>query len=279
MIYRALLVSVLLVVSCASLRASDVNGDTYELILLPLAFVPAEFGGDDALGALGTIWTGSVWVHNAGPTPVPLYFCRTCDGYTPGTSARVLFPIRARPDLGYLFIDVPADGARQLTFSNRLFERTRRGQPRGVDIPVVREGDFFSSQRTFLGIPTDDDIRISLRVYDPWIHYGPRVPPQAPRTLRPGPRLEAVRIDLIDQLGNVLATTTLTPEVTYSDPDFSLSRPGLAAIHNLAAVMPAIKTQPVGHLRTTPIPAGAQYWAFVSVTDNQSQTVSLITAQ
>lgn len=53
--------------------------------------------------------------------------------------------------------------------------------------------------------------------------------------------------------------------------------PGFAAIYGLAAEFPAVNSLERFHLRIAPLGDGAQYWAMVSVTDNETQQVLFIT--
>lgn len=259
------------------LFAADINGDGFDTILLPLAFSSTAA---DVPGAYGTAWSGDAWIHNGSTRDVRLYECSTpCfpHRYAPDDFNRVGFPLGAHPQLGYMLY-VDAQAAPHVTFSNRIFERTLRGQPRGVDVPAVREGNFFASQRAFLGVPVDEGVRAGLRVYDPWVHQHDALTARAAFP-PPSPPLEGVSVEVRDQNARVLTTTILRPVVTYRENVADISRPGLAAIYDLAAALPQLRDAQTVHIRVTPIPNGAQYYAMVSITDNQTQTVSIITAQ
>jgi hypothetical protein len=277
---------VLLLALAAPAHAADVNADRIEVILFPLAFVPlTNAGGEEIAGALGTIWTGNVWVENRGSQPVHLHPCEfQCNDVVSGVIRLFDFPMGPHPDLGYLY-EARAEEAANLRFSNRIFERSRRGQPRGVNIPVVREGEFFTQSESFLAVPSGNGVRISLRVYDPWIHYPPPARPGPALPLKPGPALESVRIEILNPAGATIAETSLRPAITYLPipqrqfDALNRTRPGMASIHHLAGLFPQLNDNEHVHIRVTPVPADAQYWAFVSVTDNDTQTVSVITAQ
>jgi hypothetical protein len=255
----------LFVMTCSAVAfGADINGDGVEVVLFPLAFSPA---GDEVPGAHGTVWTGSVWVHNRNNVEVTLHSCppAACPGVPPDGMGVLNVPIGTHPEVGYLLYPSIAH-APQLTFANRIFERTRLGQPRGVNIPVVREGEFFSSERTFLGVPTASGVRAGIRIYDPWLRsFGPM----------PTPRLTSVTVEVLNAERVVLGSATLVPEIPFSD---GLSRPGYAAIHDLSAVVPQLSTLDWVHIRVRPQPANAQFYAMVAVTDNETQTVSIITA-
>lgn len=263
-----LTVSVFLPLTAAG---ADINGDGEERILLPLAFLPDTEGGDPVRGAFGTIWTGEVWVESRNTAHVTWGNCNTftCAPLQPLSITRLAAPIGRRPELGHVLL-VNAGEAQHLTFSNRMYERTMKSQPRGIDIPVVREGSFFSTPKMFLAVPTGVGVRVGIRLYDPWA-FKPSLPV--------GPVLETLTIEALDGLGNVIGTVTVRTEVPVRETSTDLSRPGFVGLLNLAQTFPAIDAHMRIHLRVTPNPVGAQYWGMVSVTDNQTQTVSIITAQ
>ena len=251
--------------------AADIDGDGYETVLFPLAFRSQT----NVPGSRGTLWSGEVWADNRNSTSVVIGNCEV-----PIVCPLRLYPQQAdvievapRPESG-LRLSVPIEQATNLTFSNRIFERTLRSQPRGVDIPVVREGEFFDSEETFLAVPSGPDVRITLRVYDPWFGL-------SALGIGPDNELHNVQVEIFDLTHNSLGTASLTPVVTFptnsNEDDFRT--PGIAVIQNLAALFPAINAHDSVHVRVESVPSGAQYWAMVSVTDNETQTVSIVTAQ
>jgi hypothetical protein len=259
--------SVLMLIMLASdAAAADIDGDGYELILVPLAM-----NGHVVSGAFGTQWTGMLGLYNPRPASVgvagPRCFFPRCGIYEAGHIG-VLDngPTTDRPEVG-LVLMVAANDAPSLTFSSRLWETTRRGQPRGIDLPIVREGEFFSGPVAFLSIPTDADVRVSLRLYNPWADV------RSPVT-----GAERVMVEFLNPTGAVLTSTELAlpiPGNPAERPDY----PGFAAIHDLAAAFPVLTTVESVHVRVRPVREGAQYYAMVAVTDNETQTVAIVTAQ
>ena len=67
---------------------------------------------------------------------------------------------------GALFALLPEQAA-GIHLASRLLETSRRAQPNGIDIPMIREDRFFKQPSTFLGIPSGPGVRSRLRVYDP----------------------------------------------------------------------------------------------------------------
>jgi len=269
--YPLLVILVTALLTMPSASAADANGDGHELILLPLAFRDEI---DEIPGAFGTRWSGQVWLENRNDVEVQLYdFCmQVCGGFAPRHAGVLNNPLGVtRPEYGVLLY-FPVQQAQHLTFSNRIFERTLRSQPRGVDIPVVREGSFFTGEKTFLGVPAGSGVRVNVRAYDPWSNH--------PVAARPGGRLESVTIEVRDKDQQLLGTSTLRPRIPNpGNTNYDFHKPGFDAISDLAGVFPAVAQLEYVHVRVRPVPATAQYWAMVSVTDNLTQTVSIVTAQ
>lgn len=269
---RLLITAAFLMVHSVAVGA-DINGDGHETILLPFAFREHR---DVLPGSFGTRWTGQVWLENRNDAEVPLFqYCmQLCPGFGAHLTGRMgTDPLGINPAEQGLLLFIPIGLAGNLTFSNRIFETTLRAQPRGVDIPVVREGNFFTGTQTLIGVPGGPAVRISLRAYDPWQAFTPPA--------LPGPPLEQVHVVVLDEHQRMeLGTATLQPRVMHrTTVGQDWHKPGFDALYDLAAVIPAINDHQYVHVRLHPVPAGAQYWAMVAVTDNETQTVSIITAQ
>lgn len=252
--------------------ARDANGDGYETVLLPVAFTP----GVEVTGAGGARWRGELWLHNANTHAVDLQrdlFCtfNECSAlYPPGYTGSVQQPLNFSPVEGGFVLVMAAADADKVTFSNRVFEMTKNARPLGVQIPVVREDQFLSRPSSFLGIPGGHDVRVALRIYDP------RVETQLHTPVTP------VRVDVIEVVGpagsqqeNIVASFTLTTEPVQR---VATRRPGFAALYDLAAALPVIKTLQRFHVRLTPL-LNNEYWAMVSVTDNVTHEFVVITPQ
>lgn len=262
-----LVASLLLFVMLApAAAAADIDGDGNELILVPLAM-----NGHVVSGAFGTQWTGMLALYNPLERSVgvagPRCFFPRCGIYEAGhIGALDNGPITDRPEVGLLLM-VAADDAPHLTLSSRLWETTQRGQPRGVDLPIVREGAFFAGPVAFLSIPIDGDVRVALRVYNPWADVR-----------SPVIGADRVTVEFLNSTGALLASTELSlpiPGNPAERPDY----PGFAAIHDLAAAFPILATVETVHVRVRPVREGAQFYAMVAVTDNETQTVAIVTAQ
>lgn len=250
-------------------HAEDTNHDGLERVLIPLGFYSSA---QMQSGAFGSVFAGYTAVYNGNPFTIPVGSCMpvSCAFYSP-FSFDSIGRLVTRPDLG-IAIDYQVIASAKMTFSSRLFERSRRGQPRGIDLPVVREGHFFDEAVGFPNVPFGPDVRVSLRVYDPWQGHPPA-----------SPMLEQLDVEYLGGvLGDtLLAQSTLHPRQPFTDihdRDYSLYYPSSDAIHDVRSFVPELQSQSLVHIRITPRPAGAQFYAMVSVTDNETQTVSIITS-
>lgn len=250
----------------ASPMQAQVDPAAYETVLLPVA-------ADDLQGAFGSLWVTKFTIHNGlsrdieSPADIRSLgecFFPPCDPVViePGRSTDP--PIyRTTPGslpggLLYLRRDISA----QVAFSLRVQDVSRQAQTWGTEIPVVREQDLHRGPLWLLNVPVGDRFRQTLRIYDPLPHVGCR----------------SVRVRLFDPNSG----TTHSEETVQLARDedcnqtFGSEFPDAAEWHNLAA-RAGIATGNVG-VEITPIGDFA-IWAFVSVTNNDTQHVTTITPQ
>lgn len=241
----------------------DVDGDGFVRVLVPIAFSASQ----QLPGAQGSLWTTEVWVHNGSSVGLdlqPTSDCQfpPCIGAFPGEFRRWAGVESNHNDGGALFY-LPKDHADLIHLQVRLLELSRRAQPTGVEIPLIREGDFLSHETVLLSVPAGSGVRSALRVYDAGLLRG-----------------SSVRAEFLDMSGNVLATTILRPGDDPVVPErqyYAHPYPGAAAIHNLTTVFPQLQSVERFNVRLVPLTAGMQYWGFVSVTHDETQHVLLIT--
>jgi hypothetical protein len=142
------------------------------------------------------------------------------------------------------FVDIPRELSDGVTISVRVHDTTHDADNLGVDVPVVPASQFGKSV-VLTGLPSDPRYRMLLRIYG----YG-------------GPGSAVVRIRdantgaLLDQM---------TAELTGSSPSYAqIPLSASAAMPRTVEVTTAERSDP-------PI------WAFVSVTNNITQQVTLAT--
>src|SRR5581483_6266138 len=222
-------------------------------------------------GAFGSTWLTELWVDNASDSPLNLVGCppviiggQACDGipfHTPGVTEKAfsyeLFDSAATESpssAGPLVFSVAIDQA-DIVLRSRLYELSKHAQPAGVEIPVVREDQFFSRTSRFIAVPNSAAARSALRVYDPFRVGG------------------AVRVEILNEQGTLIASKILNPIPQTIDATSA----GYTALLDLASAFPPLLGVDRFNVRVVPLTPGMLYWAFVSVTDQESQTVLLVT--
>lgn len=151
-----------------------------------------------------------------------------------------------------LLLHVPADEADKFEIQGVFGEETRHRW--GVQLPIVRERDFRTAAFAMPNVSLMGDFRTMLRIYG----------------LEPGD----VRVDLVPWYYNAdpyrSRTVTLAAPADDAHPAFAqldLQRE-FPDIVNLA-----------GSVRLRIVPLGPRVWAFVTVTQNATNEVTVITSQ
>jgi hypothetical protein len=255
------------------MSAQDINNDGYESLLVPIAFSEHQ----RLPGAYGTLWAGEIWVHNASPidirslqetgicipSPCPISFRSGFRGRWPS--------VESNGNNGAM-LHVPRQAAGSVFVSARLLELSRNSQPTGVEVPVIKESDFFTGERWLLAVPVGEGTRAALRIYDP-------------RALAD----TAVRVDFFSPGGDFFTPAGMLIESVVLRPgddpragyvgNFPTPVPSVAAKLNLAFDLPALAAYEYVHIKTTPLQEGRQYWVMATVTHNDTQHVLLVTSQ
>lgn len=218
-------------------------------------FIPVN--ADDVLGANGSIWRTELKVHNPTEFTVPLHgaFCEpllpiVCPRVTlaPGeTKSIVLHP--GGGESGTLY--VPDGIANALSLSLRVRDVSRQADDWGAEVPIVRSASFGYVHR-LLDVPTDPRYRVLLRTFGGW-RTTVRVHPLSGNDV-----LDELRFER-DVHGDALMVDPITPAVRASGHD---------------RVRVVVELQP-GPLDDPP--SGG--WAFISLTNNHTQHVTIISPQ
>lgn len=225
--------------------------ESYERILLPVFTPPVH-------GAFGSEFRTDLRImHSFGEPEVTLYgvspICITCLP-PPENAPLVLQPREEIGPEGIVYNGSPGrflyaspGEAPLLAMNLRVYDVTRDAMNFGTEIPVVRQSDFvMKNHLTLLGVPTDPRFRNTLRIYaDRRLPFLVTVGDREPVSIR----LESGR-DVFD------------PAYAVFD-DFPIgSQPVRVTIKvdsPLAVVMP--------------------FWAFITVTNNETQMITTITPQ
>lgn len=258
-----------LVAACftLSLHASEPsqNPADYERVLIPIVV------SRGLPGAFGSLWTSELWVRNAGDqtawiTEGPPVCNIGCD-----EDHHVLFPRttvslppggRALDHPGYL---VHVQRGRDIAFNLRVRDLSRADGSWGTELPVVRESELLRGDTELINIPNEDGFRVLLRVYDP-----SALPARSVRV-----RVYPVRGDsLLGERWLALDDVKLP----FPVPDFPY-HPGYAEVYLSETSFPGIAGHERLRIELRPEPGDFGYWAFATVTHNETQHVTTITPQ
>jgi hypothetical protein len=234
--------------------------DDFDPVLFPI-FTPPVFGqGGSEFRTTAEFW-------NRGHEPVTFYgFDTTCTLISPSIHPEDPFTLQPRhtlamnlwPDCsqftGKLF-RVPK-GDKSLAASLRVWEVSRQGENHGVEIPVVRREDFDEESIALVSVPTDPKFRLTLRIYG----------------LNQGSQVVNVSFD-----GRTVAVPMYWSNSPFH-PSYAVFTdftplPG-NTILPFINVLVEVPRGPGGAV----IP-GTPIWAFITVTNNETQAITTITPQ
>ncbi len=250
--------------------ADDIESP-YEAVLLPLYFpgiIP---------GAFGTQWATDLWIHNGGTgsvsiadkvcpstTPCPPVIPVTrplVAGHSLHNPTEFFRPSRNNPSQ---ILYLSKDGAKDVSFGLRVADTSRHALNGGTDLPVIREGELLTGTAQLHNVSLENStFRILLRVYD--LSYS-----EAQFAVRFYPATHEDPHPSVYSLTLTASTQRQAPfraEAAYAELD-------IAQLLNLRLAWPQ-----VARIEIEPLTPGSRYWAFVSLTNNETQLVTLITPQ
>ncbi|HKO54521.1 MAG TPA: IPT/TIG domain-containing protein [Thermoanaerobaculia bacterium] len=243
---------------------------SYERVLLPIYLDAPVAGGQ------GSLWKTDLWLRNHGketvaiaPWPCPADgVCPAVFPFTkslgPGEALHNLNPFfRLPPAIPGRFLYLSRNGAKDVDINLRTLDASRDASNAGTEVPVVREGDLRTSTLHLINIPIDPRFRQTLRIYD----------------TAQSPTRYAVRVyDFVEgKTGALLASAT----VDVSTPETGEFRdlPPYGQIADLSALFVTNGSRSAVRVEVEPQTPGSLFWAFVSVTNNDTQHVTLVTPQ
>lgn len=269
---RKLILSIVLIVMTASPTAAQT---TFERVLLP---VTIEF---QLPGAYGSLWESPLVLLNDGPTPIEVQgiptSCRLGAGCTDpqilGPGATITTRTGLEPPAGQgKFLHVEKGRAADLNVLLRVHDISRQTKTWGTVVPTVHESEALTETSQLLDIGLTPESRALLRVYD----FDP-----APgrvvrlRLFRVDPTRSTTDQQVQDQLlGDVFLTFDARLD---ENPPGRTFYPGYAAV--MLSDLPVLATTQRLRVEVIPETAGLRYWAFVSVTNNETQHVTIMPPQ
>jgi len=146
------------------------------------------------------------------------------------------------------FLFVPKGREADFAGTLRVQDLSRQSQTWGTEVPIVRDRDFTDTNMSLLDVPLQAGFRETLRVY----------------STTGG--LVRVRVFETDESKKGLLSEIVVPLRTPRDAhDPAYGEIGLYLAGN------------VGRIDIEPLTPGLRYWAFVSVTNNETQHITTIT--
>jgi hypothetical protein len=243
-------------------QAQTITPDDVERMLVPVVHVSGF------PGRFGSLWVAEFWVRNSADVPVVFAaggpFSNLPSGGLIQIEPRTAQRGTSGGPRGAIYI-VERAYRDEVHLSLRIADVNRRPVSMGTEIPIVREEDWLARPVELLDVPTDFSVRQTLRVYDPDASQQVSVR----MTIHPLTENEAIAEAIIEPRDGSVWTTSFP---WYHDPDY-------AEIPDLVAAFPQIAAYPRVRIRLEPMGPGMRYWAFVTITDNMTQQVSVITPQ
>jgi hypothetical protein len=235
--------------------------------------IPYVVEGEIA-GAFGSVWTTDLALLNDSGEAISII------GYEPRCQLSACEPDSAGPGITFypsfretrlsgMFLTVtPGDLADRVVAKLRSRDLSRQAEAWGTEIPTIRESDAPVGRFQILDIPTDPRYRAMLRLYS--FHSEPiavRVRFYATRTAINRPALYPV-----DEL---LAEETMTLQEARQVSTFD-AYPGYAEIPWLTQRHAALPQSERVRIEVTSLSEGARIWGFVTVTNNETQHVTVM---
>lgn len=268
------LVFILLLLSSVSVFAQDPID--YDRILIPLTTTTPERG--PVHGANGSLWETTLTIHNrhdapldfegpvcdpffiADPPPGPCWDSRV----DPHVSERAaVYSSRPDFDTGAFLHVIGNANFERVPMTLRVRDISQNAQSFGTNIPTPHYSDFL--QHVILtDVPTDAKYRATLRIYS--ADEAPRRVTVRVFTLGGVTPIEETSVEMI---GKVILVFDPTPD----HPAFAQLDPLSAAVR---AAGPSVRIEiedPQRHIVSPPPPP---LWAMVSITNNETQQVTII---
>ena len=232
--------------------------DDYERVLFPVTLA--------GRGNHGSEWHSEIIVRNDGPVfadTVPVFWQDPDVVVIPIPMAippgeRGGFPERETD--GGAFLNVPRGLEKWLSYSSHAVDLSRGDVDLGTEIPVVHAEDTSHTIR-IVNVPVDSRYRATLRIYDFDLQNGRQVDVQAVRQ-------NGSTVSLGSATLNGVPVCPAAPCIADRPAFAIMSLSGIAALQNAQRVDLILRSS-----------REARIWAFVSVTNNDTQHVTVYTPQ
>lgn len=241
----------------------------YEPVLLPV-YVDGVIPG-----AHGSQWASDLWIRNNGEesvflAPWPCPEGQACPPVFPlpynllsGLSVHNL-PAQFKPPSPNpsRLLYIARNGAADVSLSLRIADVSRGSLNAGTEIPAIRENEALLRPSQIFDIPMSHDFRVLLRVYDvAYTESRFRV------TLYPQKETNDQPVHTEELAATTAQSGAFRTEAAYAQLD-------ITDLLRLEKVWPARV-----RIQVTPLTPGSRYWAFASITNNETQLVTVASPQ
>ena len=221
----------------------------FEQVLMPVSI--------NGPGAFGTQWSTNFVLYKANdsalPRPIPVV-CDPAPCFVP--PPRSLFSLDFLNAPEGLSLSIPRQAAKRVTFGLLARDLSRQQDALGTELPVVRETDLRDGVFSLMNVPVDPRFRVSLRLYG-----------------IDDVRGVVLRIRPMDGPSNDIAVQI----VNLRPASYGGGAATFGYVGDLLTQFPQIAGKGPLHLEVDAI--GARVWGFISVTNNQTQHVTVISPQ
>jgi hypothetical protein len=231
-------------------RYTERNGADadFERVMFPLNY--------DGPGAHGAEWRTRITVRNDAPVETWTEPSLKAPFLSPGE--RATFPTEARD--GGAFLYVPRGLEPDLVYASHIFDASRMQSTIGTEMPVVRAEDT-SHEIKLLNVRVGEGYRSLLRIYD----------------FDATPMRDVNVVIARAEPPVVFRRVTLGPGIVCLVPPCRQPAPTFATL-DLSAI-PELQGETAVDVTISALANDARLWAFVSVTNNETQQVTLWTPQ
>ncbi|MEO8379209.1 MAG: hypothetical protein ABI779_06055 [Acidobacteriota bacterium] len=259
------------------------------LVLTSVVVFPAAHAGEpveytrflipvyspDLPGAFGSLWQARTWLRYSGDVdadivPRPFCFgiqCPLGGVLEPGWPSVPFQTLAGFPESAIL-VHVDSRYASRVTFESRIRDLSRSSESAGTEVPVIREDRIANAPVYLLNVPLDVWFRHTLRVYALPEIESPEVEIRYFRQ----PDDSGSRLDLDITL---LKAERLHLRTRRDFPTYQLY-PSVGEVGNFQ-LAPELAGQERIWIEVVPVTPGLRIWAFASVTNNETQEVTLVT--
>lgn len=258
------ILSVFLVFAATEVIAQEVpEPATMERLLIPLALDPG------VSGAFRSYWVTELWLRNDSDRSVivfrsdPILCNLAICPIVPTVPARtdVGIPLDRR-DIPAAFLYVERTAIEDVSATLHVRDLTRQELSHGTELPIIRERELLTGHATLLAVPTDPRFRLTLRVYDVDKKETDVRVRVLPMRTPPRPFVADARVPFIRRHD--------------LDTERYATHPGFASV-DLHNMFPEIVGQGLVRVEVIPDSPDTRFWAFISITNNDTQQVTTIT--